>query len=78
MLNLLMAPKSNDMKICRIKCKRDCDNHVRHLNNLGFVEGAKICVVSENAGDLIVKVKDCRVASGKEIAKTHREEKWRH
>ncbi len=70
MLNLLMAPKCNDMKICRIKCKRSCDNQLRHLNNLGFVEGAKICIVSENNGNLIVKIKDCRVAIGKDIAKT--------
>ena len=33
-----------------------------HLENLGFVEGAQVTVVSEAAGDLIVEVKGIQVA----------------
>ena len=34
----------------------------QHLSELGFVKGARIHVISETAGNLIVSVKDSRVA----------------
>lgn len=40
----------------------------RHLEEMGFVKGAKITVVSENAGNLIVNLKGSRVAIGKDLA----------
>lgn len=40
----------------------------RFLNNLGFVEGSEVVVVSEIAGNVIVNVKNSRVAIGKEMA----------
>ena len=39
-----------------------------HLQNLGFVSGATVTVVSSMGGNLIVKVKDARVAISKEMA----------
>ena len=39
-----------------------------HLENLGFVAGATIIVISEIAGNLIVNVKETRVAIDKEMA----------
>ena len=39
-----------------------------HLENLGFVEGETIRVVSDISGNLIVQVKDARVAISKELA----------
>ena len=39
-----------------------------HLENLGFVVGGTVTVVSENDGNLIVNVKDSRVAIGKDMA----------
>lgn len=39
-----------------------------HLQNLGFVSGAVVTVVSSTAGNLIVKVKDARIAVSKEMA----------
>ena len=39
-----------------------------HLQNLGFVSGAVVTVVSSMAGNLIVKVKDARIAVSKEMA----------
>jgi ferrous iron transport protein A len=44
------------------------DETKRFLNNLGFVEGGEITIVSENAGNLIVNVKNTRIAIGKEMA----------
>ena len=40
----------------------------QHLENLGFVEGETIRVVSDISGNLIVQVKDARVAISKELA----------
>lgn len=40
----------------------------RFLENLGFVTGATVTVVSAAGGNLIVNVKDSRVAIGKDMA----------
>ena len=40
----------------------------RFLENLGFVTGGVVTVVSEIGGNMIVNVKDYRVAIGKDMA----------
>ena len=40
----------------------------RHLENLGFVVGGKVAVISETDGNMIVNVKEARVAIGKDMA----------
>lgn len=40
----------------------------KFLENLGFVTGAMVTVVSEVGGNMIVNVKDSRVAIGKDMA----------
>lgn len=40
----------------------------RFLESLGFVEGGNVTVVSEMGGNLIVNVKDTRVALSKSMA----------
>jgi ferrous iron transport protein A len=40
----------------------------RFLENLGFVAGGTVTVVSVMAGNVIVNVKDSRVAIGKDMA----------
>ena len=40
----------------------------KFLENLGFVTGGEVTVVSEIEGNLIVNVKDSRVAIGKDRA----------
>ena len=40
----------------------------QHLENLGFVAGGTVLVLSTTAGNLIVKVKESRVAISKEMA----------
>ena len=40
----------------------------RFLENLGFVTGGSVTVLSNTGGNLIVKVKDGRVAIGKDMA----------
>ena len=44
------------------------DDTIRFLNRLGFIEGERITVVSRIAGNLIVNVKDTRVALDKTLA----------
>ncbi len=40
----------------------------RFLENLGFVVGGNVEVISETSGNLIVNVKQSRVAIGKDMA----------
>lgn len=40
----------------------------QHLENLGFVVGGSVKIVSAMSGNLIVKVKDSRLAISKETA----------
>lgn len=69
MFNLCVAPKNQEFIIERVsKNKAGGEKGLRHLNNLGFVEGARICVVSEMDGNLIVKIKDSKVAIGSDVA----------
>ena len=51
-----------------IKTIRGKDQTRRFLQNLGFVEGAKVSVISSLAGNLIVSVKDTRVAISQKMA----------
>lgn len=41
----------------------------RHLENLGFVPGSCISVITKNKGNIIVNIKDSRVAISEELAK---------
>jgi len=40
----------------------------RHLENLGFVAGSDVVVISENQGNVIVNVKEARIAISREMA----------
>lgn len=44
------------------------DKTRRHLANLGLVEGQEITVISRLAGNLILSVKDSRLALDKDMA----------
>ena len=41
----------------------------RFLNSLGFTEGSEVMLISQNQGNVIVKVKESRVAISKEMAR---------
>jgi ferrous iron transport protein A len=62
---LTFAPENRELWIQRIKGK---DEVKKFLSNLGFVEGAKIIVINQVNGNLIVNVKDTRVAIGRELS----------
>lgn len=44
------------------------ENTRRFLENLGFVTGGTVTVISEINGNMIVNIKDSRVAIGKDMA----------
>ena len=52
-------------RVVKVRGKGDLQHH---LENLGFVEGAEVKVVSGVAGDLIVSVKGAQVAIGRQAA----------
>ncbi len=65
MIPLTFADVGDKIIIKKIKGK---DETRRFLGNLGFVEGGEIVIVSDNGGNLIVNVKNTRVAISREMA----------
>ena len=65
MLPLVFAPVGESNTIKKIGGSPEVK---KHLENLGFVVGGEISVISENDGDLIVSVKESRVAVSREMA----------
>jgi ferrous iron transport protein A len=65
MMPLSFAPKGEKMTINLIKGK---DETKRFLANLGFVQGGNVTVISEFDGNMIVNVKDARVAINSQMA----------
>ena len=62
---LTMVPTGEPHVIKKIGGKEETR---RFLENLGFVTGGMVTVVSEIGGNMIVNVKDSRVAIGKDMA----------
>ncbi len=52
-------------RVVRVRGKGEVHHH---LENLGFVEGAPLSVVSEQGGNLIVQIKGASVALDRSIA----------
>lgn len=65
MVPLVFANSGDSLIIKKVGGNRDIK---KHLENLGFVVGGEISVISENDGDLIVSVKESRVAVSREMA----------
>ncbi|MBR1741124.1 MAG: ferrous iron transport protein A [Lachnospiraceae bacterium] len=65
MIPLTMANAGEENTIIRIGGKEETR---KFLEKLGFVGGGTVTVVSEADGNLIVNVKDSRVAIGKDLA----------
>ena len=40
----------------------------RYLGNLGFVPGSRVTLLSDNMGNVIVNIKDSRIAINKDMA----------
>ena len=62
-----IIPTGSVATIAKVRGKGDLHHH---LENLGFVEGAQVKVVSEQNGDIIVEIKGSHVALNRQVA-TH-------
>ena len=62
---LVLARQGEENKIMAVRGKGETK---RFLESMGFVEGASITIVIEFDGNLIVNVKDARVALSKVLA----------
>lgn len=65
MMPLTMVNQGEESRIKKVGGKEETR---RFLENLGFVVGGMVTVVSKINGNVIVNVKDSRVAIGKEMA----------
>ena len=65
MLPLSLATMGKKYKVIRINGR---DEQKRHLKNLGFVEGETVQIANELEGNLIIAVKDSRIALSKEMS----------
>ncbi len=65
MMPLSMAKPGEPVTIHRISGK---DKVRQHLAELGFVVGSEVMVVNELGGNLILQVKDSRIALDKTMA----------
>lgn len=59
---------ANSGEIQRIKHIGGSNEIKKHLGALGFTVGEEISVISQNTGNVIVSVKDTRIAISKEMA----------
>ena len=55
-------------KLVRIQRITGTDEIKQHMATLGFVVGEEVSVVNKNGGNLIVNVKDSRIALDKSLA----------
>ena len=62
---LTMAKKGEENTIKRVGGREDTR---RFLEKLGFVVGSQVTVVSDVGGNMIVNIKDSRIALGKDMA----------
>ena len=65
MMPLKLADAGTVYTIQRVGGKEEIK---KHLENLGFVPGAEIQIITQHDGNLIVNVKESRVAISKEMA----------
>ena len=65
MMPLTMMSAGEQCKIKKIRGKAETRNF---LEQLGFVVDGTVTVISDTAGNLIVNVKDSRIAIGKDMA----------
>lgn len=63
---LNLADIGTDYLIQKI-CGNEEERH--HLESLGFVEGASVCILSAFFGYYVVRIKDSKIGIGKDFAK---------
>lgn len=66
MIPLVLAETGKDQIIKKIG---GSDEVKRHLENLGFTVGGTVTIVNSLAGNVIVKVKESRIAINEDMAR---------
>ena len=62
---IAIAPSGQKMKILKILTD---EKTKKHLENLGFVAGGNVKVINTISGNVIVSVKESRIAISREMA----------
>lgn len=62
---IFAAPVGVDLKVTKVLAD---EKTKRHLENLGILAGSSVMLVSQSNGNIIVKIKDGRVAINKQLA----------
>lgn len=62
---LLNAPLTRKVVVEKINTD---DKTKNRLQNIGVIVGGKVQLIQSNFGDIIIKVKDCRLALNKDVA----------
>ena len=65
MMPLILAAAGETNTIRKVSCNPEVK---KHLEDLGFVVGGEVTVVSAIGGNLIVNVKESRIAISREMA----------
>lgn len=65
MMPLVLADRGEEKMIVKVGGGADTR---KFLENLGFVPGAPVTVINEIGGNVIVNVKDSRIAVSRELA----------
>ena len=65
MMPLMFAPEGEENIIKQVGGKPEIR---KHLETLGFVAGANVKIVAETGGNLIVSIKESRIAISREMA----------
>ncbi|TDW19915.1 ferrous iron transport protein A [Breznakia blatticola] len=63
---LIIAPLGKSVKVLKYSLDEGSE---KRLRDLGLVPGCEIAVVQESGGDLIIQVKDARIALNKSLAR---------
>lgn len=63
---LIIAPLGKSVKVMKYSLDEGSE---KRLRDLGLVPGCEIAVVQESGGDLIIQVKDARIALNKSLAR---------
>ena len=62
---IFAAPIGVDMKVTKVLAD---EKTKRHLENLGILAGSSVTLVSQSNGNIIIKIKDGRVAINRQLA----------
>lgn len=65
MIPLAIAEERKTLKVLLISAD---EKTKRHLENIGVLRGSEIEIISKNYGNLILRVKDGRLAINKELS----------